>query len=108
MGLPALTLTQELAEDWQTILRGDGLNVSQQETGEAELAEVAVVKRVAEVLWRVKGGGAELIVLEAIFRDRSNGNVVLIFMFPRTDSERKLLSHVQCLLVAAGAVVIRK
>lgn len=105
MGLPSLTLTADLARDWRTILEADGLNVSKHEIVEPEPVEVVAVKRVSEVLWRVEAGGTELSLIEAIFRDRPNGNLVLIFMPPRTSSEAKVLSHVQDLLVAAGAIV---
>ena len=105
MGLPSLTLTGDLARDWRTVLEEDGLNVSQHEIGVPEPVKAGAAKRVTEVLWRLEFAGAELSVIEAIFRDRPNGNVVLIFMPIRTDSDGKLLSRVQDRLVAAGAMV---
>ena len=105
MGLPSLTINADLAAVWRSILEENGLRVCRDEVEEEQCNALETWHRVSQVPWRVGDGNTELQILEAVFRDREDGNVYLIFMPLKTRSQRQLFTVVHRILVASGATL---
>jgi hypothetical protein len=116
MGLPTLTVKDDLAAQWRMILEQNALRV-RLDQGEIERQMLirkkyspaaagrksSSVSKWVKTPWIVSNEAAEIAILETTIQDQSEGNVFLVFLFPRTRAERWLFDLVQRLLLASGA-----